>query len=268
MRFALDRKLWGHALVLASSLDKDAWREAVNELIRSDLAQPPPQEDDSNGRESLRVAYALFAGLSGAATYEFSPPWLSSQLRSTAPPTAVPSRSLTPAPAGATTVTGPSRAPTPASAFIAPPPSLSASTLSRWQETAATIVANRVAGDTQALGVLGDTLAANGWIDAAHCWCVRYVAHDVPIRFMILCAATSSPLLRLSSAASVKQAPRSCSSALTPTRRLLHFNSTRTPSRSPRSSSSLCRWRQRSKDKRPSLACHICRRSDSLKLLA
>ncbi|ORY64606.1 Sec23-binding domain of Sec16-domain-containing protein, partial [Leucosporidium creatinivorum] len=40
--------------------------------------------------------------------------------------------------------------------------------LEKWQETVAMIIANRTAGDSAALTALGDALAANGWLDAAH----------------------------------------------------------------------------------------------------
>lgn len=49
---------------------------------------------------------------------------------------------------------------------------LSDSVLEKWQETAAMIIANRTVGDSAALTALGDALMANGWLDAAHVWCV------------------------------------------------------------------------------------------------
>ncbi|KAG1753477.1 Sec23-binding domain of Sec16-domain-containing protein [Suillus lakei] len=72
--YALDEKLWAHAMVIASSIDKEAWKDVVNEFLKGELgvhdAQrtafvgrgkeqvPPP----SNGREWLRVVYSLFSG--------------------------------------------------------------------------------------------------------------------------------------------------------------------------------------------------------------
>lgn len=53
------------------------------------------------------------------------------------------------------------------------PLKLPGNVLTKWLETAAMIVANRTAGDSAALTALGDTLASNGWIDAAHIWSVR-----------------------------------------------------------------------------------------------
>lgn len=78
--FALDEKLWAHAMIIASSIDKDAWKEVVNEFLRMELGM----KDDgrrlstlrkvnetparaTNGREWLRVAYSLFSGQGPAA---------------------------------------------------------------------------------------------------------------------------------------------------------------------------------------------------------
>ena len=80
--YALDEKLWAHAMVIASSTDRDAWQEVVKEFIRAELGSQEAGDDKprptgprrgslptptSNGRESLRVAYSLFAG-QGAAS--------------------------------------------------------------------------------------------------------------------------------------------------------------------------------------------------------
>lgn len=78
--FALDEKLWAHAMIIASSIDKEAWKEVINEFLRSELG---PTSDSSrlpafprnseaasmsmNGREWLRVAYSLFSGQGPAA---------------------------------------------------------------------------------------------------------------------------------------------------------------------------------------------------------
>lgn len=57
---ALDDKLFAHALVIASGIDKDAFKEAVNEFIRSDIGVEAGSS--VNGFESLRLAYSLFSG--------------------------------------------------------------------------------------------------------------------------------------------------------------------------------------------------------------
>lgn len=71
--YALDEKLWAHAMVIASSIDKEAWKEVVNEFIRAELgvkgdaAFAVPSRTDAqapsvNGREGLRVTYSTFSG--------------------------------------------------------------------------------------------------------------------------------------------------------------------------------------------------------------
>ena len=79
-QFAMDEKLWAHAMIIASSIDKDAWKEVVNDFLRTDLeikddvglpASTTFSSDPSATRrgnwESLRVAYSLFSG-QGAAS--------------------------------------------------------------------------------------------------------------------------------------------------------------------------------------------------------
>jgi COPII coat assembly protein SEC16 len=76
--YALDERLWAHAMLIASSVDTQAWREVVNEFLHSELSIKPSPRPlpgsqvegtviPSNGRESLRVAYSLFAGHGAAA---------------------------------------------------------------------------------------------------------------------------------------------------------------------------------------------------------
>lgn len=67
--YAADEKLWPHALLIASSIDKDTWKEVVTEWVRAELANGlgHTQGDTSEGREALRVAYSLYGG-NGAAS--------------------------------------------------------------------------------------------------------------------------------------------------------------------------------------------------------
>lgn len=79
--YALDEKLWTHAMIIASSIDKDAWKEVVNEFLKAELGvkdegtheRSYPKMKDAlvsltNGREGLRVAYSLFSGQGSAAS--------------------------------------------------------------------------------------------------------------------------------------------------------------------------------------------------------
>jgi len=71
-QFASDEKMWAHALLIARSLDKAAWKEVVSEFIQAELGvlagvDSPINAPSANKRESLRVAYGLIAGDSAAA---------------------------------------------------------------------------------------------------------------------------------------------------------------------------------------------------------
>lgn len=70
--YASDQKLWAHAMVIASSIDKQAWKDVVTEFVRTELASlpaaPGTQAKVTDGREALRVAYSLFAGHGSASS--------------------------------------------------------------------------------------------------------------------------------------------------------------------------------------------------------
>lgn len=76
-QYASDEKLWAHAMVISSSLDKEAWKEVVTEFVRSELAsedglsRSQTTKSASSGKESLRVAYSLFSGHGAAAGEQF-----------------------------------------------------------------------------------------------------------------------------------------------------------------------------------------------------
>jgi len=73
--YAMDEKLWAHAMIIASSVDPQSWQEVVKEFVRSELgvkqsllslaeskSTAAAALSPSNGRESLRVAYSFYAG--------------------------------------------------------------------------------------------------------------------------------------------------------------------------------------------------------------
>ncbi|CAE6505820.1 unnamed protein product [Rhizoctonia solani] len=160
--YALDERMWAHAMLIASSLDKEAWKEVVNEFIRSELGvrtdqkRPAPFGGDpsvANGREPLRVAYSLFAGHGPASIQELLPPKnLARTDGSSLMPPAIPMAHATPISPNFPQPVLTSSVPTPA--------------LLQWNEIAATIVSNQ--GDPQALTALGDYLVSNKWVEAAH----------------------------------------------------------------------------------------------------
>ena len=194
--YALDQKMWAHAMLIASSLDKEMWKDVTTEFIRSELGATVGAElgRRSNGRESIRVAYSLFSGQGPASglfassdyyssltlrfllVQEISPPKsLTKSIESLQPP--LPSLMATPVSPGF-----PKTLPTSA---VAP------EVLAKWPEIAATIVSNSNSGDhASALSALGDFLAADGWIEAAHVW------YDT-ILMVYVCDAADIPLVAI-----------------------------------------------------------------------
>ncbi|KAF9533001.1 Sec23-binding domain of Sec16-domain-containing protein [Crepidotus variabilis] len=162
--YAMDQKLWAHAMIISSSLDREAWKGVVNEFLRSELAskdsQPRglPAVTDVKSYESLRMAYSLFSGQGAASVQELAPPASLQQMAGTGllQPPATPSLSaMTPR--------------TPNFPAIQPPLNIPTESLAKWAETVAMIISSPLTAETSAaLTALGDQLAARGWIDAAH----------------------------------------------------------------------------------------------------
>jgi hypothetical protein len=168
--FALDEKLWAHAMVISSSIDKEAWQEVVREFLKSELgAKVDPNQTftvgsnppiKTNGREGLRVAYSLFSGQGAAAVQELVPQSLLARASgSIQVPLAPPMGMLSPM-----TPSFPPPAPLPTA-------KIPAESLALWTETAAMIYSSPLSSEASiALTSLGDHLASNKWIEAAHAW--------------------------------------------------------------------------------------------------
>lgn len=78
--YALDERLWAHAMIIASSVDKEAWKDVVNEFLKAELGVHETLQrgtshvngrgvtsQPTNGREWLRVTYSVFSGQGPAA---------------------------------------------------------------------------------------------------------------------------------------------------------------------------------------------------------
>ncbi|GAA6050336.1 hypothetical protein JCM3770_002969 [Rhodotorula araucariae] len=150
--YALDNKMWAHAFIIASCVDTDCWKDVTIEFLRSELTHEGAGPG-AEGREALRVAYGMFAGLGAESIHQFIPP----RTLGSATPGLLP-----PAPIGN------GAGSTPLSRVPSESAHLPEHTLEKWQDTVGMIVANRTAGDAGALTSLGDALNANGWTDAAH----------------------------------------------------------------------------------------------------
>lgn len=185
--YAADEKLWAHALLIASSVDKEAWKEVVTEFARSELANvdpgatatrsPDSKENHRDGREPLRVAYSLFAGLGAASGQWFGTGMLSYLFNSASVQELHPQKPLGDAAQALPVMTTPLvGAATPMSAAFAPPVqpvTLPIKTLAKWPQTATMIISGTATIEaSSALTSLGDHLAANNWIEAAHAWSV------------------------------------------------------------------------------------------------
>ena len=186
--YALDEKLWAHAMIIASSIDRDTWQEAVKEFIRAELgskdaedAKARPKDPrrgsslspTSDGREGLRVAYSLFAGRGAASGITFASHPAATDSLLTLVQEMLPPASLSqavenmlapppPTPLGVTPISPnfPGNVPTNV------PPEVLAS----WPETVAMMISDSASPETAALTALGDHLIANKWIEAAHVW--------------------------------------------------------------------------------------------------
>ncbi|KAL7409192.1 Sec23-binding domain of Sec16-domain-containing protein [Mrakia frigida] len=139
VQFATDEKMWSHALIISSCIDKQTWGEVVKAFARSEL--PCSEEGGPKGRDALRLTYEMFGG-AGTATLTRALPTVGS---------AQPPSSLISVDAPPTTSSN------------------SLETLSNWREIVAMLVSNRSLGDTEALNDLGDSLVSQGWTAAGHC---------------------------------------------------------------------------------------------------
>ncbi|KAF9978560.1 vesicle coat component, partial [Actinomortierella ambigua] len=151
VHYAIKSHLWAHALVISSCVNKDLWKEAVNAFVQNELSMGNG-DVKANGREALRVLYALFSGQSQNAIQEILP----SSLRHKEPTASEPQEDQF--------VTGASLS------LMKPPaePKVPSESLAQWRDTLATILSNRTAGDQNAISTLGNLLLKEGWVGAAH----------------------------------------------------------------------------------------------------
>jgi COPII coat assembly protein SEC16 len=69
IRKAIDGKMWGHALLIASSVSQTVWKETVEQFIRSEL-----RDTGAKDFESLRFFYGVLGGEGTDAVTELLPP--------------------------------------------------------------------------------------------------------------------------------------------------------------------------------------------------
>ena len=132
---AEEKKLWGHALLLASTMGPDMWKQIVSSFVRSQV-----RTSGGDGR-SLAALYQVFAGSAEDCVDELVPPSARAGFLMMSK-------------------TDGSRAGNPLEG------------LDQWRETLALVSSNRTPTDTQSLVALGKLLASYGRCEAAHICCL------------------------------------------------------------------------------------------------
>ncbi|OKL63109.1 hypothetical protein UA08_01392 [Talaromyces atroroseus] len=128
---AVDNRLWGHAMILSSTLDKALWKQVTQEFVRREVRSA------GGNIESLSALYAVISGNIEESIDELVPPSARLGLQMVSKEGQGISKNA---------VDG----------------------LDRWRETLGLILNNRSAGDHQALSAMGQLLASYGRIEASH----------------------------------------------------------------------------------------------------
>lgn len=129
---AVDNQLWAHAMLLASTLEKNVWRQVSQEFVRQEV------KTFGDNTESLAALYQVFAGNWAESVDELVPPSARAGLQLISK----------------TATAGPTKN--------------ALDGLDRWRETLTLILSNRSVDDGRALVSLGQLLAGYGRIEAAH----------------------------------------------------------------------------------------------------
>ncbi|KAL4939584.1 Sec23-binding domain of Sec16-domain-containing protein [Aspergillus oleicola] len=129
---AADDRLWGHAMVIASTLDKSVWKQLVQEFVRREVRSA------TGNSESLAALYEVFAGNFEESVDELVPPS---------------------ARAGFQLVNKVDGQGTSKDALAG---------LESWKDTLGLVLSNRSPDDHQALLALGRLLLSYGRVEAAH----------------------------------------------------------------------------------------------------
>lgn len=66
VRFAVDEKLWSHALVISSCLDKQTWADVVKAFTAAELGAYAACAPQGRSRQALRLTYEMLSGAPGS----------------------------------------------------------------------------------------------------------------------------------------------------------------------------------------------------------
>ncbi|KAJ5984883.1 hypothetical protein N7522_012079 [Penicillium canescens] len=129
---AVDRRLWGHAMIIASTMDKSIWKQVTQEFVRREV------RSKAGNTESLAALYEIFAGNIEESIDELVPPSARAglQLISKADGHSSTKNVL--------------------------------EGLDKWKDTLGLVLSNRSSEDHQALLALGRLLTSYGRTEAAH----------------------------------------------------------------------------------------------------
>lgn len=128
---AEEKKLWGHAMLLASTMGPDVWRQIISAFVRSQV------KNVGSDARSLAALYQTFAGSADDCVDELVPPSARAGFQMISKADG-------------------SRAGNPLEG------------LDQWRETLALITSNRTPSDPQSLVALGKLLSSYGRVEAAH----------------------------------------------------------------------------------------------------
>ncbi|KAL8941404.1 MAG: hypothetical protein Q9211_001845 [Gyalolechia sp. 1 TL-2023] len=129
---AVDQRMWAHAMLLSSTLDKSIWKQVLHEFTRLEVTT------FGKNTESLAALYEVFAGNWDESIDQLVPPSARAGLQMVSKVASA----------------GPTRN--------------ALEGLDRWRETLTFILSNRTQDDEKALVALGRLLAGYGRTEAAH----------------------------------------------------------------------------------------------------
>lgn len=130
--YAVDQKLWGHAMLIASTMQRDLWKQILHEFVGTEV------KPAGRNTESLAALYDVFAGNWEESVDKLVPPSARAGLT-------LMNKNST----GVITGNG-------------------LDGLNRWRETLHLILSNRTADDSKAIVAMGQLLASYGRFEAAH----------------------------------------------------------------------------------------------------
>ena len=130
--YAVDKRLWSHAILIATTLNRDVWRQVVQEFVKHEVK--PAGENT----ESLSALYEIFGGNLDESIDQLVPPSARAGLQMVS------------------------------KAEHGGPTKNALDGLDKWKETLSLVLNNRSPGDQGALLALGRLLQDYGRVEAAH----------------------------------------------------------------------------------------------------